>query len=430
MNRTLIALNELTKERFVQYGLRLGDRILIKPAWGHKKIYNLKHTEIYFSARKSHELNKKEFILPDPSDEDFKVILKLSSTYDKDFQNQERFYLKSLNSKPFWINGQWCFECFVERGDKIQIGQNYIELIHEPIIKNIKDHSIENIRLDDNIIKSKLNILLEGETGTGKTFLAKKIHEKSESTGKFVHLNLSAYTPELLESELFGHKKGAFTGAVYNKIGALEEANNGTLFLDEIDSLSLNIQTKLLLFLDSGKFRGVGSNKETKINTRFIFASGRDLNNLILKADFRKDFFYRIASGAHYKLKPLREKEFLIKKYCEIYSITHKTSIPQNLIEFYQTLPWPGNIRQLKGHLDKKKMTTKTGKLYFDSFDDSLLAQSSDLNFLNKNFKSMLEMKKAYAKKIFIQSEQNLTLSSKRLGMSKRTLKKVLDLVS
>src|SRR5690606_12983163 len=137
--------------------------------------------------------------------------------------------------------------------------------------KNTQENSeLLELNSSKKIIQSNLPILIEGETGTGKTTLAKSIHQMSERSGEFVHVNLSAFSENLMESELFGHLKGAFTGAYNDKKGAIERANNGTLFLDEIDSTSIAVQTKLLLFLDNYKLSPVGSGVMKKINCRIL----------------------------------------------------------------------------------------------------------------------------------------------------------------
>lgn len=426
MKRSLLEINPQTIEKFESKGLRLGDEVRIKPIWGKSKKFHLKYTEVYFCDDICQQ-NKKSLILPKLKNENFSVGLYLTRGQDSKDQEQERFLMRSLDQNPFWINGVWCFECFIERGDKIRIGQNLIEFHAREVKKELKPcHE----QLEMNLIQSNLSILVEGETGVGKSFLAKQIHEKSQVRGKFVHVNLSSFAPDLIESELFGHKKGSFTGAIKDKVGALREAHGGTLFLDEIDSISLSLQTKLLLFLDSQSFRIVGDTKETHVKTRLIFASGRDLSHLVAKGVFRKDFFFRLATGAHLKLKPLRDRPESVKKFCEHFSIKEKVVLDSRLIEFYQSLPWPGNLRQLKGHLLKKKALSKNNKLFFDHNDDLLINQSSSLSAFSEKIHTLDEVKKAYAQKVFYQSDNNLKLSSEKLKISRKTLRRLLDLAA
>ena len=198
-----------------------------------------------------------------------------------------------------------------------------IEVDH-PILKNHK------------LIRSDLNILIQGETGTGKTRLARRIHDESGSSGDFVHINLSSFSPSLIESELFGYQKGSFTGAIKNKVGALASANFGTLFIDEIDSLPFALQTKLLLFLDDQKFSPVGSRQVLSANTRIIFASGRSLIDLVKRGSMREDFYFRIISGHEIRMRPLRDCPELIDRLINHFSIKNNVSLTIKLKEFYK----------------------------------------------------------------------------------------------
>jgi DNA-binding NtrC family response regulator len=279
--------------------------------------------------------------------------------------------------------------------------------------------------MDQQLISSQLKILLVGETGTGKSFLARKIHEKSLLKGQFISLNLAAFNSNLIESELFGHKKGSFTGAIADKVGAFQQAQEGTLFLDEIDSLPVDIQTKLLTFLDDNKFRRVGDSMELKIKTRLVFASGSPLEILVDQGKFRKDLYYRLKSGATFHLESLRDAPQRVKQLCENFSIKNEVTLTPRLIDFYQTLAWPGNIRQLLGHLEKKKVLSKSSKLDFDEFDEEMLLQSSNLLNLQdeKEILPLDTIKKNYAKKAYGHFEGNMALTAKRLMTSEKTIK-------
>ena len=207
--------------------------------------------------------------------------------------------------------------------------------------------------LDEKIVKSKVPILIEGETGVGKTHIARKIHEASGCQGEFVHVNLCSFSPGLIESELFGHIRGAFTGAMNDKKGALREAREGTLFLDEIDSLSIEMQTKLLLFLEDFLVRPVGSAIKYPVQTRVICAAGKDLGEMVKEGFMRKDFYFRISSGKKLKLKSLREDPSRVESIMNKFALDKDIYFSPKLYEFYKSLPWPGNIRQLVGHLQK-----------------------------------------------------------------------------
>ena len=241
-------------------GVREDDEFILEAFQERSRTFRLKRLKYTFSISNSfsYDLATSSFNLPyfdkDNSIDQFELVLmksKFSSTYNE----KSRYLLKSCHQIPFRINGSYCFEAFLERGDIVEIGFNRLQFLKSNT--QLKVLSEEHL-IPDSIIQSQLNLLIEGETGTGKTTLAKKIHEKSGRSGRFIHLNLSSFSSNLIESELFGHIKGSFTGATTNKTGAILEAHKGTLFLDEIDSLNLELQTKLLLFLDNYEVRPVG----------------------------------------------------------------------------------------------------------------------------------------------------------------------------
>ena len=236
------------------------------------------------------------------------------------------------------------------RGSILEFANNQISFQQKRAIDNMELWP----ELPPKALSSMTNIILEGETGTGKTHLAKLIHKMSGGEGRLVHLNLAACSPNLIESELFGHVKGAFTGAIYNHIGAFEMAHRGTLFLDEIDSLPWEIQTKLLIVLESMEIRPVGAEFVRKIDMRIIFASSRPLVELVENKILREDLYYRINRGLHKKLPSLRESPHLLEKVVLDFLQKYNLNCCPRLLDYYKTLNWPGNIRQLLGHLEKK----------------------------------------------------------------------------
>jgi DNA-binding NtrC family response regulator len=203
------------------------------------------------------------------------------------------------------------------------------------------------------VIQTNLPLCLLGESGTGKTFLAKEIHEQSKRPGPFVAVNCAAMSEELLEAELFGHSKGAFTGATNESKGKLALANNGTLFLDEIGSMSLGMQTKLLKAIEEKSFYQVNSDKLVRSDFRIISATLDDLEEKIKASEFRFDLYQRLC-GVTVKLLPLRERREdildLIKKETTIASETGRKMVfskdAKNYLE--TSYSWPGNIRELK----------------------------------------------------------------------------------
>lgn len=420
---------KLMKKQIETSGLRLGDSCSIYPFSGKKKAFTLnRHCIDLISPRyRPENLALSYFELPNSDVHHFHYRLELDQT-----EKNGRFILKTLKGSAFWLNGSAAREAYIERLDRLFIDDNKINFDPFDLKEIISRHFDHPVLLETPLLESELKILITGETGTGKSHLARKIHEKSGKSGKFVQVNLSSFNIHLIESELFGHTRGAFTGAINDKKGAFHEAENGTLFLDEIDSLPTDIQTKLLTFLDNNHFRRVGEVHETKIKTRLIFASGRPLEGLVERGAFRKDFYYRLKSGHTVELPSLRNSVLRIREACQYFSLSHQVTLSQRLVEFYETLAWPGNLRQLFGHLEKKKILSRSIKLDFDHHDEELLTQSSDLMTLDQpsEIKSMKDVKEDYVKKVLSMCEGNFAMTSRKLGLTEKTVKTIIGKVS
>lgn len=417
----------MVKEQLLERGSRIGDVIEFNPLSGKRKTIELKRNIIDFipiySTDKDYAMGYIK--LPQLGVEKFHYRLELDNP-----SREGRFLLKTLKGQPFWLNGVIVKEAYIERGDVVSLENNRLNFGFKRTEEKFMIHSILDQK---NLLESNLNIFIEGETGTGKTTLAEEIHKRSARLGSFIAINLSSLNPALIESELFGHSKGAFTGAHKNSKGAFEASHLGTLFLDEIDSLPLDLQVKLLTFLDTQKLRRVGEVNEVKVNTRLIFASGAKLKEHVEQGRFRKDLYYRIESGHSLKLLPLRESATRIKEICETYCLNQNISITPRLIEFYQTLLWPGNIRQLFGHLNKKKLLSKTLKLDFDIFDEELICSSSDLidqSLIKDEIIPLDDLKRRYLKNVLMMSNGNYALAAKRLQIGEKTIKRILESVS
>lgn len=226
-------------------------------------------------------------------------------------------------------------------------------------IKGNSDALKRVFALMEKAAKSQINVSVYGETGTGKELVAKSIHYNSERSKKpFVAVNMSAIPKELVESELFGHEKGAFTGAMIRRIGKFEEANGGTLFLDEIGEMDINIQAKILRALQEQEIVRVGGNATVKFDARIIVATHRNLTEEVKNGNFREDLYYRIL-GLNIKLPPLRERgndililaKYFVADYCKknklpLLSIHSEAS--QKLLQY----GFPGNIRELKAVIE------------------------------------------------------------------------------
>ncbi len=213
----------------------------------------------------------------------------------------------------------------------------------------------ETLRLAGKVANSPVSILIEGETGTGKGLLVQIIHEASNRRNKpFVQINCAALPEQLLESELFGHVKGAFTGATYNKVGLFKEAENGTLFLDEVDKTSLAVQAKLLHVMDSKEVRPVGSVKPYRVDTRIICATNANLREKIRAGEFLEDLYYRL-NDFILNVLPLRERredipllvDYFLKKFSNQYERPEVKLSPE-VRRVLLDHPWPGNVRELE----------------------------------------------------------------------------------
>lgn len=219
---------------------------------------------------------------------------------------------------------------------------------HSPALENM----IRSARM---VAATDVTVLIKGETGTGKEVLASAIQKDSVRADKpFITLNCAALPEGLVESEIFGHKKGAFTGAISDKQGLFQAADGGTLFLDEINSLPLPIQSKLLRFLESGECLAVGGTKSYKVNVRVIAATNSDLNYLIDAGEFRRDLYFRL-NVVPLELPCLRERsediEMLAKHFFEHFAKTHALVPPtfsKQTLRALRAYSWPGNIRELR----------------------------------------------------------------------------------
>src|SRR6202041_4767 len=212
----------------------------------------------------------------------------------------------------------------------------------------------------DMVAPTDAGVLILGETGTGKELIARNLHDKSRRAGgPFIPVNCGALPENLVESELFGHRKGAFTGADMNRKGLFEVANGGTLFLDEVGELDKSVQVKLLRFLESGEIRRVGENEPFRVDVRVLCATNRDLREMVTNEQFREDLFFRLNTFEIF-LPPLRERkgdiaalaQHMLVRYVSRRGLTQSTIAPDAL-EILQNHAWPGNIRELANMIER-----------------------------------------------------------------------------
>jgi DNA-binding NtrC family response regulator len=240
------------------------------------------------------------------------------------------------------------------------------------------------------LCKVDTTVLIRGENGTGKELVARAIHFNSpRKSGAFTAINCGAIPETLMESELFGHEKGAFTGAVERKIGRFQMANNGTLFLDEIGELKPDMQVKLLRVLQEKKFTPVGGTREVKTNTRIIAATNRNLEKMMEEGTFREDLFYRLNVMPIF-LPPLRERtddipalvQHFLKKFAKQHSSPIQTIAPEALATL-KSYRWPGNIRELENVIERAFIIENTNQITLSSLPDNVLDQSKSISATN-----------------------------------------------
>lgn len=269
-------------------------------------------------------------------------------------------------------------------------------------------------------------VLLLGETGTGKEVFAQAIHNNGSRRSKsFIAINCSAFTKELMESELFGHKAGAFTGAIKDKKGLFEEADGGTLFLDEIAEMPAELQAKLLRVLESGEFIKVGDTKTIRVNVRIIAATNRDLQKEIEAGHFRSDLFYRL-SVFQILLPPLRERindiPLLAAHFASVSAAkTNKPNpvLQKDYLEALQHYNWPGNIRELKNIIERSVILNDNEQLAVQNLPMELQAVA------HTRFSSAFDLaavEKQHIQKVLVYTNGNKTEAAKLLNIGLTTL--------
>jgi two-component system NtrC family response regulator len=273
---------------------------------------------------------------------------------------------------------------------------------------------LQAVELAKKVAPTNTTVLLLGETGTGKEVFAQAIHYESPRKDKsFVAINCAAFGKEILESELFGYKAGAFTGAAKDKKGLFEEANNGTIFLDELGEMSLELQAKLLRVLETSEFIKVGDTKPTKVNVRIIAATHKDLLKEADAGHFRSDLYYRL-SVFQIVLPALKERvtdiELLAHYFLNTYNKKANKKIngmSEAYMEQLKLHPWPGNIRELKNIVERSVILDTTGELTVDSLPLEILQHT------NTTGKSMSAFDLSSAEKLHIQKVMNYTQGNK-----------------
>jgi len=282
------------------------------------------------------------------------------------------------------------------------------------------------------VAPSRATVLLVGESGTGKELIAHSVHNLSNrNKTRFIAFNCAAFAPQLIESELFGHERGAFTGAVERRIGRFEQAAGGTLFLDEIGEIDSNIQVKLLRALDPGVFERVGGSQSIRADVRLIAATNRDLASLVREGKFREDLYYRL-NVVQIRVPPLRERKedipllanTFLKEICERDGKAFRPLSPEAM-ETLLRYDWPGNVRELKGAIDSG-VTLATGKqITIRDLPLTIRGASAGLAPREGGSPELVNIHDNETRLIMRaldESGGNRTEAAKKLGISRRTL--------
>jgi len=288
------------------------------------------------------------------------------------------------------------------------------------------------------IANSNASVLIEGESGTGKELIAQLIHDNSKRREfPFVTVHCAALSEHLLESELFGHEKGAFTGATERKIGRFEKADKGTIFLDEIGEIDHRTQVKLLRVLQDGEFERVGGGKTLKINLRIIAATNKRLQEEVEKGNFREDLYYRIKVIV-VEMPPLRKRtddineifDFYVNKFSmENHKVIH--TVDADVYKCLNNYPWPGNIRELKNVAERIIVLMQNQTMQISDLPHDIRFASNERigeeKYFISNDGTMSEMEKEAIRRKLLEVKGNKSKAAKQLGISRRTLYRKID---
>lgn len=332
-----------------------------------------------------------------------KVILTVKRAFDFLKLNQENRLLRQKFFSPFRIDGI----------------SSTVKKLEDEIERAAPTHA---------------SILIRGENGSGKELVAQLIHQKSRRSDKpFIEVNCAAIPEELIESELFGHEKGAFTGAASRKQGKFDLAHEGTLFLDEIGDMSLKTQAKILRILEEQKFERVGGSKTIEVDVRIIAATNKNLEDEIMKGSFREDLYFRI-NVIPIVVPPLRErredipilaKEFL-KRFLEELNLEEKKIVPEAM-EILVDYKWPGNVRELKNLIERLVIMTKNNIIKPDDIPPALMSDvspnvHSDIFTINLLKDAKDEFERQYILHKLSQFAENIAKTAEAIGIERSHL--------
>ncbi|MBU0504460.1 MAG: sigma 54-interacting transcriptional regulator [bacterium] len=401
------------------------------------------------AGKRSYHVKKNRLVIGSAANCDIVLQDTFVSKYHAEFRLSDfGFHVLDLDStNGTFVKGSKIKECYVKENSSVTLGGSSIMICFDeesqslvsPFPENnfcgIYGQSMAMRLLFDRIHKiaaTDMTVLIQGETGTGKEMVARSIHDLSKRKNKpYVVINCGAISASLIESELFGHEKGAFTGADQKHIGAFEQANFGTLFLDEVGELPLDLQSKLLRVLEYQTFKRVGGNQDIKTNIRIITATHRDLLNMIERKEYREDLFYRLFV-LPLKVPPLRERQediaLLAKTFIDMCADGKMFYLEQATIDTLKHHAWPGNVRELKNTMLRTIAFAKKNHLSPDDIEFIHSQKNIEEEAINKMSKTQLDpeakrrAEKEEIKKALNACNGDKTKAAQILGLGRSTL--------
>lgn len=311
--------------------------------------------------------------------------------------------------------------------DQRELYSTHFEKFHQLGLVGSSQSMLEVFQLIETVAETEANVLVLGKTGTGKEVVANAIQQLSTRFNKpFIKVNCAALSDSLLESELFGHERGAFTGAVQRRIGRFELANTGTIFLDEIAEISPRFQAKLLRVIQEGEFERVGSSETINVDVRLIVATNKDLERLVKQNLFRDDLFYRLNVFPIY-LPDLKDRkgdlksliDFFINKFNQSYR-KQKHNISEDALTLLYNYEFPGNIRELRNIIEHAFIKSPGNSIEKEHLPSFILTKTNNKQTLLNNI--MQEKELDYINQMLEECNGNKSKVAKRLGISRKTL--------